>query len=174
MACTYQPLVFHKLLLKPQKTDWFKQQYVESQEIEKMIFLFKSSGYVLALIVAFTLFLTGCATSDATLRESGHGEAYIQGFHDGRHSGMKEAGNYLEHMVKDTQRFAEDAKYRDGWLAGEAEGIRIQQEANSASGAYSGYKIGKEVEKSQPDADAIGRDVMKDVDSSTLQNLYKK
>ncbi len=132
--------------------------------------LFKLPSYIFALIIAFIPLLTGCVTSDATLREGGHSEAYIQGFHDGRHSGMKEAGNYLEHMVKDTQRFAEDAEYRGGWLAVEAEGIRIQQEANSVGSAYSGYKVRKEVEKTQPDA--IGRDVMKDVDTSTLENLY--
>ena len=139
-----------------------------------MAYSFKSLNYVLALIVCFSVFVTGCATSDATLREGGHSEAYIQGFHDGRHSGMKEAGNYLERVVKDTRRFVDDAEYRAGWLDGEAEGIRIQQQANSASGVYSGYKIGKEAEKSKPDADAIGHDVMKGVDPSTLEGLYKK
>jgi hypothetical protein len=82
----------------------------------------KSIGYIVALMVAFPSLMSGCATSDATLREGGHNEAYIQGFHDGRHSGMNEAGNYLEHMVKDTRKFAEDPDYRAGWDAGEAEG----------------------------------------------------
>ena len=78
-----------------------------------MIFITKSPDYVFTVIIAFALFLTGYETSDATLRKGRHGEAYILGFHDGRHSGMKEAGNYLEHMVKDTQRFAKDANYSE-------------------------------------------------------------
>ena len=127
-------------------------------------------NYVLGLVVAFSVLLTGCETSDATLRKGGHSEAYIQGFHDGRHSGMKEAGNYLEHRVKDVQRFAEDTEYKEGWLAGEAEGIRMQEAANAAVGTYHGRKIQKE---SEVDADAIGKDVMKDVDTKSLENLYK-
>ncbi len=39
--------------------------------------------------------LLSCSTSDTTLRESGRSDAYIAGFHDGRRSGMNEAGNYL-------------------------------------------------------------------------------
>jgi len=135
-----------------------------------MIFLVKSRSYLVTLIIAFTVFLTGCETSDATLRKGGHSEAYIQGFHDGRHSGMKEAGNYLEHMVKDTQRFSKDPEYREGWLAGEAEGKRMQQEANAAVGTYHGNKIRKD---SELDPNAIGKDVTKDVDTKTLENLYK-
>jgi hypothetical protein len=127
-------------------------------------------NYVLGLVVAFSVLLTGCETSDATLRKGGHSEAYIQGFHDGRHSGMKEAGNYLEHVVKDVQRYAEDAQYREGWLSGEAEGIRMQEAANAAIGGYHGRKIQKE---SEVDANAIGKDVMKDVDTKSLENLYK-
>jgi hypothetical protein len=65
-------------------------------------------------------------------------DAYITGFHYARHSGMKEAGNYLEHVVKDRQRFEEDAEYRTGWLAGEQEGIRIQQQADAAVGTAEG------------------------------------
>jgi len=136
-----------------------------------MMFFAKSPSYIFTLIIAFTLFLTGCETSDATLRKGGHSEAYIQGFHDGRHSGMKEAGNYLEHMVKDAQRFSKDAGYREGWLAGEAEGKQMQQEADAAVGTYHGYKIQKDAEV---DPNAIGKDVTKDVDTSTIKNLYKK
>ena len=139
-----------------------------------MTYLIKSFCYVFVFIVAFPPLLSGCATSDATLRESGHSEAYIQGFHDGRHSGMNEAGNFLEHMVKDTQQFADNPDYRAGWHAGEAEGIRMQQEANSASGGYSNDNVRKEIKKSQPNANAIGRDVMKDVDPSTFDSLNKK
>ena len=47
----------------------------------------------------------------------------------------------------------------------------MQKEANAAVGGYHGYKIQKE---SEVDANAIGKDVTKDVDPSTLENLYKK
>ena len=127
--------------------------------------------FKIVLVLCLSVFLFGCATSDSALRESGHCEAYVMGFHDGRHSGMREAGNYFEHMVKDAERFTSDTEYREGWLAGEAEGVRIQQQANVVGGTSSGYRIGKEVEKSKFDADAVGKDVMKGVDTDSLKNL---
>ena len=138
-----------------------------------MIFLLQLRNYVFPWIILITLFLTGCATSDSTLREHGHSESYIQGFHDGRHSGMAEAGNYLEHVVKNSQRYANDAEYRAGWLAGEAEGKQMQAEANAAAGAYTGSQINKEYKKSH-DYDAIGRDATKGVNPKSLEPLYKK
>ena len=136
-----------------------------------MTFPFNFLKLNFALIVGLSVLMFGCATSDSALRESGHVEAYLQGFHDGRHSGMREAGNYFEHIVKDAERFANDTEYRDGWLAGEDEGVRIQQQANLVGDTYSGYKIGKEVDKSKIDADAIGKDVMKGVDTDSLKSL---
>ena len=138
-----------------------------------MMFPFQLRNYMFLSIIAVTLFLTGCATSDSALREHGHSESYIQGFHDGRHSGMAEAGNYLEHVVKNSQRYANDAEYRAGWLAGESEGKQMQAEANAAAGAYTGSQINKEYKKSH-DYDAIGRDAMKGVDPKSLEPLYKK
>ena len=138
-----------------------------------MMFPFQLRNYMFFSIIAVTLFLTGCATSDSALREHGHSESYIQGFHDGRHSGMAEAGNYLEHVVKNSQRYANDAEYRAGWLAGESEGKQMQAEANAAAGAYTGSQINKEYKKSH-DYDAIGRDAMKGVDPKNLEPLYKK
>ena len=137
-----------------------------------MMFPFQLRNYMFFSIIAVTLFLTGCATSDSALREHGHSESYIQGFHDGRHSGMAEAGNYLEHVVKNSQRYANDAEYRAGWLAGEAEGKQMQQEANVAAGAYTGSQIKNEYKKSR-DYDAIGRDAVKGVDPKSLEPLYK-
>ena len=59
--------------------------------------------YVPSIVLAITLsvltvLLSGCETSDVTLRDQGRSESYIMGFHDGRHSGMQEAGNYLDHI----------------------------------------------------------------------------
>jgi len=45
----------------------------------------------------------------------------------------------------------------------------MQQEANAAVGTYHGYKIQKDAEL---DPNAIGKDVTKDVDPKTLENLY--
>ncbi len=114
----------------------------------------------------------GCETTDSTLRDAGRSEAYITGFHDGRHSGMKEAGNYLEHMVKDSQRFKTDVDYRDGWLAGEQEGIRIQQQADAAVGSAAGYKIVKDADKSvDKDIKKAGKEATENVDTESLKVL---
>lgn len=110
------------------------------------------------------------------MREQGHTDSYVQGFHDGRHSGMKEQGNNYEHYIRDVERFEKDAEYKAGWLAGEAEGKKLQKQATEigavAAGAYSGYKINKEVKKNQ-DVDQIGKDVLKGVDTSDLEALEK-
>ncbi len=122
--------------------------------------------------VLLALASAGCETTDATLRDTGRSEAYITGFHDGRHSGMKEAGNYLEHMVKDSQRFETDADYRDGWLAGEQEGIRIQQQADAAVGSAAGYKIVKDADKSvNKEIKKAGREATENVDTESLKVL---
>ena len=84
-------------------------------------------------IIALGLLLTvaACGTTDSAMQQQGRSESYITGFHDGRHSGLKEAGNNYEHYIKDVKRFESDADYREGWLAGEAEG---KQEKGEASG----------------------------------------
>ena len=123
-------------------------------------------------LICCCLFLAACQTSDATLREQGRSDAYVVGFHDGRHSGMQEAGNFLEHFVQDQKRYESDLEYREGWLAGEAEGKRIQQESNAAVGVYSSYQIGKEIDKST-DYGKIGKDAVKDVDTTSLKALEK-
>ena len=122
--------------------------------------------------VCCSLFLAACQTSDATLRDQGRSDAYVVGFHDGRHSGMQEAGNFLEHFIQDQVRFEADQQYREGWLAGEAEGKRIQKEADAAVGVYSSYKIGQEVDKST-DFKKIGKKTVKEADTSTLKKLEK-
>ena len=127
----------------------------------------------LVTAVAATLLLillSACGTSDATLREQGRSESYIMGFHDGRHSGMKEAGNYLESIVKDIQRFDSDTDYKEGWHAGEAEGKRMQEQANAASNTYQSDKIADEA---RTDPDAIAKDAMKGVNTKDLKVLEK-
>ena len=129
------------------------------------------------LFVICLALLASCETTDTALRGQGHSEAYLQGFHDGRHSGMKEAGNNWEHYVKDHERFDSDREYRDGWVAGEAEGKHLQEQAkaigDSMSGSYTGYQIGKEVDKNKPDPEKAAKDATKGVDTSVFKSLEK-
>ena len=131
----------------------------------------------LLLLSALATALVACETTDTSLRDQGRSETYVMGFHDGRHSGMKSAGNNFEHYIKDQEKFTEDADYAAGWAAGEAEGRRIQQQAQDVGealgGAYSGYRVGKEVEKNTADPDAIAKDVIKKTDTSGLESLGK-
>lgn len=128
------------------------------------------TGWLTALLLALTS--AGCETTDSALHGAGKSEAYITGFHDGRHNGMKEAGNYLEHTVKDVQSFETDTDYREGWLAGEQEGIRIQNQANAAVGSAAGYQITKDAEKSvEHDIEKAGKQATENVDTESLKIL---
>lgn len=126
-------------------------------------------------VFALSVFLSACGTTDATLQQQGHNQSYITGFHDGRHSGMKEAGNTYENYIKDIKRFESDAEYRNGWLAGEAEGKKLQAQAdavgNAAAGAYSARQIGNEVDKQDPDK--VAKDAVKGLDTDALKSLEK-
>jgi len=129
----------------------------------------------LRLLCVFTLALivSACGTTDSSLQQQGHNQSFITGFHDGRHSGMLEEGNNYETYIKDSERFASDAEYREGWLAGEAEGKKLQDQAtavgNAAAGAYSTHQIGKEIDKNDPDR--IAKDALKGVDTGSLKSL---
>jgi hypothetical protein len=130
------------------------------------------------LLTVFLMLVTlaACGTTDSSLKDQGKSEAYIQGFHDGRHSGMSEEGNPYEHYIKDEARFVADLEYKSGWLAGEVEGKALQDQAtsigNAAAGAYSGSQIIKEARKST-DADKAARDAVKGVDTSGMDSLGK-
>ncbi|MEM9256729.1 MAG: hypothetical protein AAGA91_14880 [Pseudomonadota bacterium] len=126
--------------------------------------------YLAAVVLCATL--VSCGTTDSALREQGNSESYIQGFHDGRHSGMKEEGNPYEQYIRDEVRFADDADYRSGWLDGEAEGKTLQDQAvtigNAAAGAYSGSQTDRD---SGHDMDDVARDAVKGVDTTGLETL---
>jgi len=126
------------------------------------------------LLVISTVLFHGCGTTDSQLLEQGHTASFVQGFHDGRHSGMQVAGNEFEHYIRDHDRFESDQEYENGWIEGEAEGIRLQQRAmevgNIAAGAYQGHQIGKEVDK-QTDPDSAARKAVRNVDTSGLDSL---
>ena len=125
------------------------------------------------ILLSLTVLLGGCATSDSTLREQGHSDAYVLGFHDGRHSGMQEEGNYLEHYVKDYEKFATDREYAAGWMAGEMEGKSLQDQSQAVADGYTGYEIGQEADKASVHPKKITKDVMKGVDTSDFDKLGK-
>lgn len=126
------------------------------------------------LMVSALLFLSSCGTTDATLASQGHSADYIQGFHDGRHSGMKEEGNQFEHYLRDEERFKADTNYKQGWVDGEREGKKLQDQAttigNAAGGVYTGVQVNKEVKKST-DYEHIAKDAVKGVDTTGLDKL---
>jgi len=125
-------------------------------------------------IVIIASFLIACGTTDGALKDQGRSESYIQGFHDGRHSGMKEEGNNFEHYLKDEARFASDPGYKTGWLAGEVEGKALQDQAasigNAAATVYTGSQINKEIKK-DTNFDKIAKDAVKGANTSGLENL---
>ena len=127
----------------------------------------------LMALACTVLFLSGCGTTDSALQEQGRSQSYITGFHDGRHSGLAEAGNHYEHYIKDTERFDSDADYKAGWLAGELEGKKLQAQAvavgNAAAGAYSAQQIEKEIDANDPGK--VVRDAVKGADTESLKAL---
>ena len=133
---------------------------------------------LVALVVALVLALSlaACGTTDSQLLQEGHNPAYVQGFHDGRHSGMQEAGNRYETYIRDHERFENDGDYRDGWLAGESEGRRLQEQAvkfgNIAAGAYQTERVMKEADKAG-DVDRAAREAVRGVDTTELDSLGK-
>lgn len=120
--------------------------------------------------------LASCGTTDSSLKNSGHSMTYIQGFHDGRHSGMKEAGNSYEVFIKDYQRFESDSDYQRGWLAGETEGKQLQLQAvkygNAVGAAYTGVQVGKAYKKST-DFDKVAQDAVQGLDPESVKALEK-
>ncbi|WP_279243975.1 hypothetical protein [Candidatus Litorirhabdus singularis] len=106
------------------------------------------------------------------MTDQGRSTAYIEGFHDGRHSGIYEAGNAFEHFIRDESRYQTEADYQTGWLAGETEGKRLQLQAaqagNAAAQAYSSARIAEAT-----DGDAMAKDAVKGIDTSGMGSLSK-
>lgn len=123
------------------------------------------------LLFPFLFASVSCTTSDRSLRGSGKSEAYISWFHDGRHSGMAEAGNSFEHVIRDGERFDGDKEYREGWLAGQSEGVRIQTTANKTGAAIAGAAIQKEVDEHS--VDKAAENAVKNIDTKGLEQLEK-
>lgn len=130
----------------------------------------------LFIMTLVALFITGCGTTDSTLREQGHNDSYVIGFHDGRHSGMREAGNNFEHFVQDRNRYDADDEYREGWLAGEAEGKQMQAQADAVGNAAA---VGIAVDAAKQSSKHSGMSkkeierATRDIDTSGLENLGK-
>ena len=120
------------------------------------------------LVILFVLISSGCGTSDSALIDSGHNESYIQGFHDGRHSGMQETGNSFEDYIKDQNRFNSDADYKQGWLAGESEGKKLQDEATSIGKGLAGSYPQK---NKSTNSDDVAKEALKSIDTSGVESL---
>ena len=127
----------------------------------------------LAYVILGCLLLSACETTDGQLQQRGYNPGYIEGFHDGRHSGIAEAGNPYDHYIRDTERFAEDQEYHNGWLEGEAEGKKLQAQADAVSGTMSGAIIsgGVNNELDKQDPKRVGEKVLKNTDTSGLKDL---
>lgn len=120
------------------------------------------------------LFLVGCETTDGALKEQGKSPSYIMGFHDGRHSGLKEQGNNYEYYIRDENKFNNDVDYKEGWLAGEIEGKNLQIEiasfGNEAAGVYTDSQNYKNNKKNS-DIDKVAKDAVKNADTTGLDEL---
>ena len=128
--------------------------------------------FFLILLASATILLSACETTDSQLVQQGHNPHYVDGFHDGRHSGIKEAGNAFDHYIRDEERFAEDTDYHAGWLDGEAEGKRLQAQADAIGSSMGGaYTAGKISEQNDPEKAA--HKALKNTDTSGLKNLGK-
>ena len=129
---------------------------------------------LLALFVMLTT--AACGTTDSELQAQGRSQAYIDGFHDGSKSGMVEAGNHYATYTRDEARYASDPEYKSGWDAGEAEGKKLEEEAESVGNAVAGQmqtdSINKEVKK-DTDMDKVARDAVKGVDTTGMDALGK-
>ncbi|WP_156042719.1 hypothetical protein [Marinobacterium lacunae] len=131
--------------------------------------MMNSATKLLLVALCVPAFVSGCASSSMVGRTISS-DSYATGFHDGRHSGLKRAGNVSEVMIKDLTRFAEDKDYRDGWLSGEQEGIRIQKELRASKGVVSGgSKPRKEPENVAPNTKTVDPDQIPDMQPSKLK-----
>ncbi|MBW8189839.1 hypothetical protein K0504_02230 [Neiella marina] len=114
---------------------------------------------VCIVLIAFSLI--ACGTTDSELTSKGASHDYILGFHDGRHSGIKEAGNHWDHYVRDEQKFSNNKDYRDGWLAGEAEGKELQKQAVTVGVAAAVASEAISVKGEMVDLDKVAQEAAK-------------
>jgi phage protein D len=128
------------------------------------------------LCAAIFVLLAACGTTDSALHQQGRSDSYVIGFHDGRHSGMREAGNNFEHFVQDRERYDTNEEYREGWLAGEEEGKRMQAQAdavgNAAAAGIAVDSANKSSKHSGMSKEAMEK-ATRNVDTSELNNLGK-
>ena len=74
----------------------------------------------------------------------------------------------LENYIKDQKRYESDVDYKEGWLAGESEGKKLQAEAVAiGKGAASGYPQKSET----TNLDDVAKEALQGVDTSSLKNL---
>ena len=81
-----------------------------------------------------------------------------------------ELQNRLDVVQTENVRFKDDVDYQAGWLAGETEGIRMQEQANAASNSYNASKA---ADKAGPHPHDAMKDAMKGVNTDDLKVLEK-
>lgn len=128
-----------------------------------------SLSKLMAALVFMPMVLAACSFNTHLRSGEYGGDAYVTGFHDGRHSGLAKAGASAESVIKDVTRFAEQPEYREGWLAGEQEGIRIRKEASAGKEVVSKGKARKESDEAPANNKAINPDLLPDMQPSKLK-----
>lgn len=122
------------------------------------------------VLLAQLLVVGGCASNTFPLHYSTHTESYLIGFQDGRYSGMRKAGNSSAMLIKDGSRFQQDEEYRQGWLEGEQEGMRIQRESGQiASRVQRQTDVRVDRSPAKPDDEVLKRDSIEPLEASSLK-----
>jgi len=123
----------------------------EEMKKSRLFLLFR----VCVAALLMPMFLSACSSNSVMgryhLSDSAVSDSYATGFHDGRHSGLDRADDGSKRLIKDVTRFAKDADYREGWIEGEKEGIRIWKERVASKGIVSDSKPQQNQDKPQPD-----------------------
>jgi len=133
-------------------------------------FLCIAKALMAAVLLMPLLMLGGCAARTFPLHYSTHSDAYLIGFQDGRYSGMRKAGNSSAMLIKDGSRFQQDEEYRQGWLEGEQEGMRIQRESGQiASRGQRQADVRVERSPAKPDDEVLKRDSIEPLEASSLK-----
>ncbi|MCD9485466.1 hypothetical protein GLP25_20100 [Photobacterium phosphoreum] len=81
---------------------------------------------------------------------------------------MQEGGNSFENYIKDENRYESDADYKQGWLAGELEGQKLQAEATTVSKGITGSYPKK---SETVNLDDVAKEALKGIDTSGIQSL---
>lgn len=126
-----------------------------------------------SLIAIVGVTLAGCASqqsSEDTLMQHGYSANYVAGYHDGCPSGQRAGGDGFRQPARNDTAYAAGGDYKTGWDYGfltcrDAE-IQNERTASAIGAAIAGGMA------SSHGADGVdARDVLKDIDTSGLENV---